>query len=370
MDFKLFLSLASVVLILSVLFLVYRITTISSAINNGVGSNKESNANKINALLFPLFFVVMFGLAIWYTPIAAKYYLPESASVHGVETDSLFWNTIYIISAVVVVTHILLLFFPFIYQYKKGRKVNYYPDNHMLELGWTIAPAIVLAGLIGFGWSTWSTITGPTPKDATELEIMGFQFAWKVRYPGADGKFGKYYFRNIQAGNDLGLNLDDKDNFDDFIPNEIHIPVGKPVKFNIRARDVIHSVFLPHFRQKMDAVPGMPTSLWFVPKFTTAQMRTKTKNPQFNYELACTEVCGKGHYSMRYIVVVDSPEDYEKWYKSNTTWLKDNDDIVKKISPELKKFIPGYKESSEDLVLTELPSTDSTLSVKDSTDTN
>ncbi|HTF81006.1 MAG TPA: cytochrome c oxidase subunit II, partial [Cytophagales bacterium] len=335
-------------LVLAVLFLVYRVTTISSAIKGASGKPNRS-ANRVNAILFPVFLIVMFGLAFWYSPIAAKNYLPDAASETGVETDFMFWITIYIISAVVAITHILLLIFPYLYQYKEGRKARYFPDNNALEIGWTIAPAIVLAGLIAYGWSTWSKITGPAPAKSHELEIMGFQFAWKVRYPGQDGKFGKYYFRNIQAGNDLGLNLDDKDNFDDFIPNEIHIPVGEPVKFNIRARDVLHSVFLPHFRQKMDAVPGMPTSLWFTPLYTTAEMRKKTNNPQFNYELACTEVCGKGHYSMRYIVVVDTPEDYKKWYASNNSWLTDNDDIVKQINPDLRKHIPNYAPKAQEV---------------------
>lgn len=346
MDFKVILSIIAVVLILAVLFLVYRITTISSAIAKAE-DKKDSISNKVNALMFPVFFVLLFGLAFWYNPRAAKNYLPESASITGVESDYLFWASIYLISVVVFITHLLLFFFPYFYQYKKGRKANYFPDNNTLEIGWTVVPAIVLAGLVAFGWSTWSTITGPSPENSNELEIMGFQFAWKVRYPGKDHKFGKYYFRNIQAGNDLGLNLDDKDNYDDFIPNEIHIPVNEPVKFNIRARDVLHSVFLPHFRQKMDAVPGMPTSLWFTPRFTTAEMRKKTNNPQFNYELACTEVCGKGHYSMRYILVVDSKEDYEKWYNSSNSWLTDNEDIIKQIKPEDRKYIPNYTAKQE-----------------------
>lgn len=363
MDFKVILSITTFVLVLAVLYLVYRVISISSAVK---GSSTKTD-NKINAFLFPVFLVVMFGLAFWYSPIAAKYYLPDSASETGIETDRMFWVTIYIISAVVVITHILLFLFPYFYQYKEGRKARYFPDNNTLEIGWTVAPAIVLAGLIAYGWSTWTKITGPAPQGANELEIMGFQFAWKVRYPGKDHKFGKYYFRNIQAGNDLGLNLDDKDNYDDFIPNEIHIPVNEPVKFNIRARDVLHSVFLPHFRQKMDAVPGMPTTLWFTPLYTTAQMREKTNNPKFNYELACTEVCGKGHYSMRYILVVDTKEDYKKWYDSNNSWLTDNDDIVKQISPENRQHLPkGVIKAKEVVAPAPQPIVDSTaVSIKD-----
>ena len=131
---------------------------------------------------------------------------------------------------------------------------------------------------------------------------------------------------------------------------------GKPVLFKIRARDVLHSVFVPHFRLKMDAVPGMPTRFWFVPTKTTAEMREElsqgndpkwaevdpdTGSPKwenFNYELACTEVCGKGHFSMRLIVVVDEPAEYEKWKSEQKSWLSNNPDYLSKVPSSLKEL--------------------------------
>ncbi|MFQ3575179.1 MAG: cytochrome c oxidase subunit II, partial [Cytophagales bacterium] len=112
--------------------------------------------------------------------------------------------------------------------------------------------------------------------------------------------------------------------------------------FKIRARDVLHSVYLPHFRQKMDAVPGMPTSFWFVPKYTTAEMKDITGNPDFKYEVACTEICGRGHFAMRFLLVVDEHEDYKKWLAEQESWLVQNPDLIDDIKPELRKFIPGY----------------------------
>ena len=93
----------------------------------------------------------------------------------------------------------------------------------------------------------------------------------------------------------------------------MHIPVGVPVKMVIHSQDVIHDVGLPHFRLKMDAVPGIPTTQWFTPKITTADMKKKTGNPEFNFEIACDQLCGSSHYAMRGVIIVETMEEYKKW---------------------------------------------------------
>ncbi len=93
----------------------------------------------------------------------------------------------------------------------------------------------------------------------------------------------------------------------------MHIPVGVPVKMVIHSQDVIHDVGLPHFRLKMDAVPGIPTTQWFTPKITTAEMKKKTGNPDFTYEIACDQLCGQSHYAMRGVIIVETMEEYKKW---------------------------------------------------------
>ena len=108
----------------------------------------------------------------------------------------------------------------------------------------------------------------------------------------------------------------------------------------IRARDVLHSVFLPHFRVKMDAVPGMPTSFAFTPKYTTAEMAAITGKPDFKYELACTEICGRGHYAMRFIVVVEEEDAYNKWFAEQKGWLETNPDYVSKVPESLRQYLP------------------------------
>jgi cytochrome c oxidase subunit 2 len=118
---------------------------------------------------------------------------------------------------------------------------------------------------------------------------------------------------------------------------ELHLPVNKEILLKIRAKDVLHSVFLPHFRVKMDAVPGMPTQFKFTVTKTTEEMRTDLNNPNFNYELGCAEICGRGHFSMKMIVVVETEAEYEKWKASQEAWLKQNPDYLKKVPDALKE---------------------------------
>ena len=115
----------------------------------------------------------------------------------------------------------------------------------------------------------------------------------------------------------MGQLWEDPANHDDvFVEQEMHLVVGKPVQLVIGAKDVIHDVGLVHFRMKMDAVPGTPTSMWFTPKFTTKEMKEKTGNPDFVYELSCDQMCGKGHWSMRGVIVVETQEEFDAWLAS------------------------------------------------------
>ncbi len=323
---NLILALAGV-LILVILFLLFRIQSLVGIVK---GSDKRvDSGNQVNALLMLL--VPLAGLiaVIWYTPIAAKEFLPEAASEHGLVTDRLFWITIWVISAMFVITNFGLFWFSYRYQYSEKRKASFYHDNPQLEVFWTIVPAVIMALLVFYGWKAWSDIMVDPPEEATEIEIMGKQFAWLVRYPGADLKMGPHDYRLIDdaAGNDFGIDFEKEQSFDDFSPREMHVKVGHPVVLKIRARDVLHSVFAPHFRLKMDAVPGMPTQFVFTPTKTTAQMREELGDPEFNYEIACTEVCGRGHFAMRYILVVDEEQAYDQWYAEQTPILENNPDL-------------------------------------------
>ncbi|MCZ6693168.1 MAG: cytochrome c oxidase subunit II [Bacteroidetes bacterium] len=334
--FNILLILGAILLIV-ILLVVFRVHTLVNVMR-GSDKGKIGTSNKVNAFLFLVFLLGGFGLFFWYSYTHFDYYTLPVASEHGVLTDNLFWVTTAICGFVFIVTNFLLFYFPFRYQYKEGNKATFYPDNSKLELIWTIVPAIVLSILIFYGWKVWSDITDVAPEEAEVVEIMGYQFAWKTRYPGKDKSLGNYDFRLIDAENLFGMDFRDKASFDDFSPREVHLPKGKPVLFKIRARDVLHSVFAPHFRLKMDAVPGMPTRFWFVPTKSTQDMRDELGNPEFNYEIACTEICGRGHFSMRLVVVVDEPEEYDKWYNEQEPWLSKNPHYLAKVPNNLKEL--------------------------------
>ena len=334
-----FLIAVGALLLLSVIWMVYRIQTLVSVVK---GSDKKiaTGSNKVNAFLFLVFLVGSGALMFWYSVKEFDNYQLPIASEHGVITDELFWITMAVTGIVFLITHVLLFIFPYKYQYKEGRKAAFYPDNHKLELIWTAVPGVVMAGLVISGWMAWSDITAPAPEKAHVVEIMGYQFAWDVRYPGKDNVLGDYDYRLINASNSHGIDFTDKNSIDDFPSPKVVIPKGEPVLFKIRARDVLHSVFAPHMRLKMDAVPGMPTRFWFVPTKTTAEMRAELKNPEFEYEIACTEICGRGHFSMKKIIEVVEPAEYQKWLSEQKTFIQQNPSLAEGLKTE-KKEIAG-----------------------------
>ncbi|RDV13136.1 cytochrome c oxidase subunit II [Pontibacter diazotrophicus] len=331
----------SIVLLLVILFLLFRIGTLASIFRGSseraAGTTKTSN--RVNGTLL-LLFLFGGGAAFAWSFIASWDEMNQPlASVHGDWTDSLFWTTMIIIGIVFVITQILLFLYSYKYQHKDDKRAYYYPHNNKIEIVWTMIPAIVMALLVFGGWQTWTKITSAAPQEAIVVEVMGKQFNWMVRYPGPDGELGVAKTTLITATNEFGVDFSDRNAMDDFMPMQIHVPKGKPVLFKIRSRDVIHSVFLPHFRVKMDAVPGMPTKFWFVPTKTTQDMRNETGNPDFNYELACTEVCGRGHFAMRFILVVDEEEEYEEWLAAQTPFVEQNPDVLAKFSTEAPEQI-------------------------------
>ncbi|QCR21019.1 cytochrome c oxidase subunit II [Pontibacter sp. SGAir0037] len=347
----------SILLLIVILFLLFRIGTLASIFRGSsqrhVGTTKTSN--KVNSTLFLLFLIVGGGAFFWSFADSWDTMNQPLASVHGAWTDSLFWTTMTVIGIVFVITQILLFTYSYKYQHKDNKRAYYYPHNNKIEIVWTLIPAVVMAILVFAGWRTWTDITKAAPENSVVIEVMGKQFNWMVRYPGEDGKLGVANYKLIDAVNEMGIDFSDNNSMDDFVAREIHVPKGQPILFKIRSRDVIHSVFLPHFRVKMDAVPGMPTKFWFVPTKTTAEMQNETGNPDFKYELACTEICGQGHFAMRMILVVDEPEDYQEWVASQPKFIEQNPDLLAKFSAEpTKQLVLEKKAETAEEVKTEL----------------
>lgn len=302
----------------------------------GEKKNFEQN-NRINGFLLLMFLILGLIGVYWCNELFKGKILGESASEHGKKIDNMLYITIAVTGIVFVLTQILLFWFAFKYQYREKRKAYFFPHDNRLELIWTVVPAIALTVLVGFGLYYWYNITGPAPKDAMEVEVTGRQFSWIFRYPGKDGQFGQKYYRNISDAGDntLGLiwadttlqlqdahgnpvrNIDlkaDKAAQDDIVVGDkLILVVNKPVKMIIGSRDVVHDVGLPHFRMKMDAVPGTPTTMWFTPLYTTKEMKKMTNNPDFVYEISCDQMCGKGHFSMRATIDVVTQEEFDMW---------------------------------------------------------
>lgn len=311
-----FFVIAIAVMIFIIIFQIAKASEYVSVLKGEEKSRKQNN--RINAFLMIVFLVLgLFGA--WYCNhlFYGKTLFPQgSASVEGEQIDTMLLVTIAVTGIIFVITQVLLFWFAFKYQEKEGRTAFFFPHNTKLELIWTTIPAIVLTVLVVFGLKHWFLITGDAPKNSVVVEITGHQFSWDIRYPGKDSVLGKidYKLYNQPAGNTLAVDFDDPASHDDLhISANMVLPVNRPVKFVIHAQDVIHDVGLPHFRLKMDAVPGIPTTLWFTPKYTTEEMRVRTGNPNFVYEISCDQMCGQGHYSMRGTIDVVSEEAYQKW---------------------------------------------------------
>jgi cytochrome c oxidase subunit 2 len=291
---------------------------------------------------FGMVFMAVFLLA---TIVSAWYYAPVSlyhgpvvsASEHGSAIDFLFNVTLFFTGIVFVLCHILLFYFAWRYRERENTKAVFWAHNNKLEMIWMGVPAVVMTFLVIQGIVTWNNTMTDVPanwvlgKDYIEVEGTGQQFAWILRHPGVDNQLGNRDFRMIDnASNPLGQDWSDKRNHDDFMPDVLYLPVNVPVRVRITSKDVLHNFYLPQHRVKMDAVPGMPTYFIFKPTITTDEMRQKLSqdaewqepyknDPEkkrwemFDYELACAELCGKGHYSMRRIIKIVTMEEYLKW---------------------------------------------------------
>jgi cytochrome c oxidase subunit 2 len=291
------------------------------------------NDNAFNGKAMLLFGFAFIGFFFWQTDRWNDNALPGAASVHGLKIDALWDYNMYLIIFVFVVTNAVLFWFSYKYAGKKGVKATFLAHDNRLEMAWTIAPAVVLAGIIIFGLKYWNEITDrSTDPNKITIELYAKQFDWSARYAGKDKTLGLTDYRQIDGGNSVGLDTLDPKCYDDIIvKNEFHIPVNREIEFKMRSRDVIHSAYMPHFRAQMNCVPGMITEFRFTPNKTTAEMRKdpyviqlmaginqaralKNEEPvEFDYILLCNKICGASHYNMQMTIVVESEKDYNAW---------------------------------------------------------
>lgn len=273
------------------------------------------NWNGINAKLMLAFGTIGLVASAWEIWEHGKLtvFNQTPASTHGAEYDNMFMITLIITGIVFFITQGLLFWYAYKYKHSSKRRALFYPDNHKIELVWTVIPAIVLTILVVRGLKTWTDMTGEKDPNSRIIEVYGYQFAWNARYAGEDNLLGKHDFRQIGVMNALGVDTNDVKAQDDIVTNELHLAIGEPVILKFRAKDVIHSAYLPHFRVQMNVVPGLPTQFGFTPSLTTAEMRQKLNNPKFDYVILCNKICGGAHYRMKMKVVVHTKEEFKQW---------------------------------------------------------
>ncbi|NQV53408.1 MAG: cytochrome c oxidase subunit II [Flavobacteriales bacterium] len=337
--------------------------------------------NKYQGRMMLLFMFGYFAFFAWLYVRYAPHFLPESASEHGLVLDQLLDFNFLIITVVFVITHVFLFYFAFKYTYSSDRKATFFTHSNKLELLWTTVPAVFLAVIIVYGLSAWMDITDEAPEGSLTIELYPKQFDWTARYSGSDSLLGASNYNMISGVNPLGVitngSLTSKQqelteeiaglkeeletvpkgglkeeeiietigkrerqlarvssfegleaaslvagDDDILVKTEFYLPVGESVEFIFRSRDVIHSAYMPHFRAQMNCVPGMTTSLNFISRKTTEEMREITDNPDFDYLLLCNKICGAAHYNMQMVIKVVEPEVYSKWITEQETFAE------------------------------------------------
>ena len=268
-----------------------------------------------------IFLAVIVGSILFH--VFTPWWWTDIASNWGAMDDTIVL-TFWIGGGVFIAVCLFMIYCVFKFSYKEGRKVEYKPEDNKLEIILTVVTTLGVAALLAPGLIVWNQYIN-TPPNAINIEVMARQWGWQYRLPGEDGKLGTSNIVNINDQNPFGINLDDQNGRDDILiqSDELHLKTNRPVKILLRSTDVLHNFYVPQFRAKMDAVPGLITYYWFEP------------NKEGDYEVLCAEYCGIGHYGMRAKVVVDNEENYEKWLEQQETF---SDFIATLNGEEIKKI--------------------------------
>lgn len=237
----------------------------------------------------------------WWTPIASNWQYIDHTLIMT------FWITGVVFTAVVL----FMGYCVYRFRHVEGQKADYEPENKKLESWLTVITAVGVAAMLAPGLFVWHQFV-TVPADATEIEVVGRQWQWSYRLPGKDGKLGASDVRNISDTNPLGLNPNDPKAQDDVVieSDDLHLPIGKPVKVLLRSIDVLHDFYVPEFRAKMDMIPGTVTYYWFTPTQTG------------KFEALCAELCGVAHSQMRGTVIVEEEGAYQAWLQKQKTFAE------------------------------------------------
>jgi len=252
--------------------------------------------------------------------------MPAAASSHAGEIDQMMVLVHWLMAVLFVGWGVFFLYVLLRFRRGANPKANYAGAHGKFSKG--VEVAIVIAEmvlLVGYAIPAWAKRVKqfPAESEATVVRVVGEQFAWNMQYPGADGKFGRTDIKLVSSDNPLGLDRSDPNAKDDITTiNQLNVPVDRPVLVQLSSKDVIHSFGQYEMRVKQDAIPGLQIPVWFIPTVTTAAMRQKIGKPDFEYEIACSQLCGLGHFRMRGYVTVQTADDYQKWMADQVKELK------------------------------------------------
>jgi cytochrome c oxidase subunit II len=237
------------------------------------------------------------------------WWLPRNVNMFGHEIDFIFYLILWLTGVTAVAVFSVMIYFLVKYRARPGIPAIHSHGNNALEVIWTTIPVFIFLALAIYGNEQWTQMRLRTPPaDALPVAVVGEQFGWNVRYPGPDGKLGKMVASKVGKDNPFGIDPADPEGLDDFTTyNDIVFPLNRPVRLYLGSKDVIHAFYVPEFRLYQDMVPGRVYDFVWLKAEATG-----------NFQLACNQLCGQGHYKMFGKLSVVEEADYQTWVKSKT----------------------------------------------------
>jgi cytochrome c oxidase subunit 2 len=231
--------------------------------------------------------------------------LPVQASTHAGEIDHMISIVHWLMLVLFVGWGIYFVYAMFRFRKGANPRASYEGAKGKLSKGLEVGIVVVeIVLLVFYAIPAWARRVAqfPSENEAVVVRVVAEQFAWNVHYPGRDGRFGRTDINRISADNPLGLDRSDPAAKDDITTiNQLNLPIDRPVLVHLSSKDVIHSFGLFEMRVKQDAIPGLSIPVWFIP------------NRAGEYEIACSQLCGLGHFRMRGFITIQSAGDYQNW---------------------------------------------------------
>jgi len=232
--------------------------------------------------------------------------MPVQASTHAAELDQMTALVHWLMLVMFVGWGIFFVFVLFRFRASANPTASYTGAKGKISKGTEVAVAVIeVLLLVFYAIPAWAKRVKafPAENEAVVVRVVAEQFAWNIHYPGPDGRFGRTDVKLVSSDNPLGLDRTDAAAKDDIATiNQLNLPVNRPVLVHLSSKDVIHSFGLFEMRVKQDAIPGMQIPVWFIP------------NRVGEYEIACSQLCGLGHFRMRGFITIQNQADYDKWF--------------------------------------------------------